>query len=92
MSPLGSWTLIAVGAVLIWLVVSLINERAARRNAERALGEVALRNAEANVEPGMIHIQIQDRSGLRRRTLRLDEMTPEQFRQALAEIEQEGRL
>lgn len=90
MSPLASWTLIATGAAFIWLVVSLINERAHRRAAERALGEVALRNAEANFGPGMIHIQ--NRSGLRRRTLRLDEMTPEQFKQALDEIDQEGRL
>ena len=88
MSPLASWTLIATGAAVIWLIVAYINERAARRNAERALGEAALRNVEA--ASGSIHVL--SRSGLRRRTLRLDEMTPEQFKQALDEIDQEGRL
>ena len=88
MSPLASWTLIATGASVIWLIVAYVNERAARRNAERALGDVALRNVEA--ASGSIHVL--SRSGLRRRTLRLDEMTPEQFKQALDEIDQEGRL
>lgn len=87
MSPLASWTLIAAGSAVVWLIVAYINERAARRNAERALGEVAMRRSFEREHPGSIHVL--SRSGLRRRTLRLDEMTPEQFRQALDEIDRE---
>ena len=86
MSPITSWLMIASGFALIWLSVRAVNRWAARRaqrRYENELAEAAMARAT---------VTIASRNRIRRRTLRLDDMTPDQFRQALEEIEREETL
>lgn len=84
MSPVASWLLIAAGFVAIWLAVDAVNRWAARRRQRRYENELA------EAAFARMAVTIASRNRLRNRTLRLDDMTPEQFRQALEEIEREG--
>lgn len=73
--------------LIAFCILGWMKARARARAAEIALADLAttissLRHREA--------IHVLSRSGLRRRTLRLDDMTPDEFRKALEEIEAES--
>lgn len=86
MSPVASWLLIAAGFAVLWVGLEIANrwsERRLRRRIESELAEAAF---------ARMAVTIASRNRLRNRTLRLDDMTPEQFREALEEIEREETL
>lgn len=86
MSPVTSWRLIAAGFVAICFFVRTVNRWSARRAQRRYENELA------EAAFARMAVTIASRNRLRNRTLRLDDMTPEQFRQALEEIEREETL
>lgn len=79
-------TVCPLALLAVWALVTIGNRWArnrAQRRYENELAQAAMARSA---------VTLASRNRLRRRTLRLDDMTPEQFRQALEEIEREETL